>query len=413
MIRPRSAFRFSLAILLAACGLACSARSEQEIPPPVTYPTGPDWTMYQGSAAHGGYVPVTLDPAAFSELYLRSLDTWPLNPVACAGNWVYVTNDVYGDDGKIYALNSGSGSLMWSQNIGNVIYMGPPAYSKGRVFTARSNQGDYNLFAFAYDTGEQDFITIYDAENRKYYAPTIYDDFLYVPGYGYLFALSATTGLFRWGIWLQDNSAWTPAVDAQHVYAYNNRPLAQLTVLNRDTGTPEFAIPDSQCRGGWSDLEMAPVIGALDDVLVINPDVDQSARLVSFDLTGRTIAYEIEGQFAGQLTLANGTIYVLNGGEVEARREADGVLLWNWAPPVLDPPLTPKGPIVAVDNLLFVSCQEPPLYLRPQVGVTYAIDLQTHEAVWTYPQFGHLALSAQNKLFIATRNGQLAAIRLK
>jgi hypothetical protein len=69
--------------------------------------------------------------------------------------------------------------------------------------------------------------------------------------------------------------------------------------------------------------------------------------------------------------------------------------------------------MIETDNLLFVSGQEPEIYLQPSKGITFAIDLQAHEAVWTYPQFGHLALSAQNMLFIATPNGQLAAIRLK
>ena len=413
MIRPRMALRSLLAVLLAACGLACSAKPKDQGTPPITWPTGPDWTMYQGNAAHTGYVPVTLDPGAFTETYLRTLEAAPLNPVACAGDWVYVTTNLAGAEKKIYALNGRYGYMEWTADVdvGGWHEAGPPAYSGGRVFFATLAYDEYNLYALAYDTGQQRFLTAYTPQRHWSYGPTIDGDFLYIAGYVYLYAISVPTGLVRWVDWLQDNENWTPAVDARRVYAYHDRPLAQLSVIDRDTGGLEFAIPDPECQGSLDSLDMAPVIGSQGNILVVNHGYP--GRLVSFDLDSRSIAYAITDWFVGQLTLAKGTIYVLNGGRVEARREADGALLWEWAPPISNPPITLKGPMIATENLLFVGGREPEIYLQPSKGITFAIDLQSHEAVWTYPQFGHLALSAQNMLFITTPNGLLAAIRLK
>ena len=43
---------------------------------------------------------------------------------------------------------------------------------------------------------------------------------------------------------------------------------------------------------------------------------------------------------------------------------------------------------------------------------TYAVDIKTHETVWTYPQAGKLAISQDNKLFITGLDGSVHAIAL-
>jgi len=61
------------------------------------------------------------------------------------------------------------------------------------------------------------------------------------------------------------------------------------------------------------------------------------------------------------------------------------------------------GPIIVTRNMLLVST----------VANTYAVDLSTHQQVWSYPAGGRLALSAQGILFIAQSSGRLSAISVR
>jgi len=54
------------------------------------------------------------------------------------------------------------------------------------------------------------------------------------------------------------------------------------------------------------------------------------------------------------------------------------------------------------NNLLFLST----------TSHSYAIDIGSHQQVWSYPAGGTLALSSQG-LFIAQQSGRLAAIKVQ
>jgi hypothetical protein len=56
--------------------------------------------------------------------------------------------------------------------------------------------------------------------------------------------------------------------------------------------------------------------------------------------------------------------------------------------------------MLVTDNLIFVSTE----------STTYAVDLESRTDVWDYPAGGHLALSNDGILFIATTEGELHAI---
>ena len=55
------------------------------------------------------------------------------------------------------------------------------------------------------------------------------------------------------------------------------------------------------------------------------------------------------------------------------------------------------------DNLAFVVSEK----------ATYAIDLGTHQAVWSYPYSGTIALSDNGVLYVARSDGALGAINLR
>ncbi len=142
-------------------------------------------------------------------------------------------------------------------------------------------------------------------------------------------------------------------------------------------------------------MNIAPVLGGMSDLLAT-----QGGRLLAFDLAGHTLRWTQQGTFGGNVTVANGTLYVFNNQQIEARRESDGGLLWVWVPPNNE---RPTGTMIATNNLLFVSTG----------AATYAVDLAAHKQVWSYPASGLLALGQQGTLFVAQANGKLAALSVR
>jgi outer membrane protein assembly factor BamB len=96
---------------------------------------------------------------------------------------------------------------------------------------------------------------------------------------------------------------------------------------------------------------------------------------------------------------ADGVLYApkANPYRVEARAEADGKLLWSWIPPLSGEISFQASPVVT-KNLLFVSTN-----LN-----TYAIDMKSHQAVWSYPAPGYLAISQNGVLYIQSPDSWVA-----
>jgi outer membrane protein assembly factor BamB len=140
------------------------------------------------------------------------------------------------------------------------------------------------------------------------------------------------------------------------------------------------------------DMYQAVVLGNQQDALAIN-----GGRLMSFDLTNRQIRWTMSNGFNDQPSLVNGVIYAVQNGVLSVRREDTGAQLWMWVPP-FD---ALAGCIIVTVSHVFVS----------GAATTYAIDLDTHASVWTYPAAGPLALS-EGTLYIAGSSGTLTAISL-
>ena len=98
------------------------------------------WKMYQGNAAHTGYVPVTLNPTNFTLLWRKTIHSgMPLNPVTAAEGEVFATE--FGGFGNIglYALNAADGNLLWNVNYSNLFSVNPPSYAYGNVYVETGN----------------------------------------------------------------------------------------------------------------------------------------------------------------------------------------------------------------------------------------------------------------------------------
>lgn len=233
------------------------------------------------------------------------------------------------------------------------------------------------------------------AQWERYYAPTLFDGTIYVDGgsYGGMYAFDAFSGEQRWFHALPQYDGWTPAVDETQAYAYVGDYQPALYVLDRFSGNEKFRIDDPGFDwNGWT-MNLAPVLGDQGEVLAIH-----DGRLIRFDLAGRRIAWQIDGGFQGQPTLAKGAIYTISAAGLDVRDEQTGARLWTWTPPAGE---TLQDTMIATDTHLLLSTNTR----------VHAIELLSHQTEWSFDASGKLAL-ANETLYVAGSDGTLTAIAL-
>ena len=368
--------------------------------------SGVDWPMFQFDAAHTGYVPIHLDPNGFSLRWERTVGSLrSLNAVTAADGKVFASLGLrVNDDGtSFFVLNATTGETVWSKDFGRVDCVNPPSYAYGNVYIQTgghhfSGNRPY-LRAYDADTGNLVFRSEFAAQSAEYYAPTIYDETVYIGGgyYGGMYAFNAYDGRQLWFKELYHYDLWTPAVDEEYAYAYvglqGSDRSGHLYVVDRFTGQEIFQVPDPKFDWYTYSMKMAPVIGDENNILVVQHGY-WYGRLISFDLYSHKIGWEIKSKFTGQLSLARGVIYVINDGRLEARHESTGNLLWSWVAPGEDL----RGQIIVTNMHVLVSTS----------SKVYAIDLLTHTNVWSYPIGGQLTIG--NDAFYIARGRTLTAI---
>ncbi len=357
----------------------------------------PDWATYQGNAGHTGYVPITVTPAQISQRWQWNNpdQASPLTTVATTGNQLFVANSAYfSTTTKLFALKEADGSLTWSKEFGSLYALNPPATANGRVYIASA--AGFNISPYLWSLNATDgtviFRTPFAAQWEHYLAPTIKEDKVYFDGgmYGGMYAMNTSDGTQAWfQNGLEQYDTWTPAVDGQYAYAYVGKTF---TALNIADGSIAFQIPDATTDWIVSPMNVAPVLGSSGNVIVLNvPNHANSLR--SYSIANKSLSWSVPGQFASNPALANGVIYITNASpfRLEARKEADGSLLWSWTPP--DAATTAfQGNILVTDNVVFVGTN---------TG-TVAIDLTNHAPVWSVPTTGTYAISARGIFYITT-----------
>lgn len=357
-----------------------------------------EWATFQGNPDHTGFVAAILDPVIFSERWVSTVAGagTALNPVTAGPGAVFVSTASYFSNQWAMALDLGSGAPRWSKDFGGIHGVHPPAYGNGTMYVTTSGHADSYLWAFDPATGAQRFRAPYGNQWSTYYAPVVIGSRVFMAGGGVdgMYAFDANAGAELWFVSTNQYDAWTPAVRNGVVYAYTGANSPKVIAVDAVTGVVNFEIPDPRFQwDGWS-MKTAPVLGAQNDLLAT-----QAGRLVSFDLQTRTIRWEMVGGFTGAVTTSDGVLYVINGDQLEARRENDGAQLWSWSPPEGRLQKT----MVVTRNLLFAST----------AAATYAVDLEARRQVWSYPAGGHLALTPQGVLFIARADGKLSAISVR
>jgi hypothetical protein len=361
-----------------------------------------DWSTFQGNPGHTGHVPVTLDPARFNRRWKWTVPASEpaagggITPVVTANDRLYFVISGYFRSSAAYALNEVDRTLAWKYDFGSVFAANAPAVSGTRVFLATSGHADTFMWSFDALNGNTTSKVPFSSQWEHYYAPTIVDGSVYSNGgtYGGLLSFRASDGAQNWfNSTLPQYDSWTPAVDTTYAFAQLD---GKLFAVDRATGITSYSISDPDWNFGSYSHNSAPMLGSANTVIGINSRFTQpNNRLINFDTASRAIRWSIPGRFLSEPAVANGTVYVANGTQLEARRESDGALAWSWTPSETTPaPFEtglPPGNIIVTNNLVLVSTQTN----------VYAIDIATRAKVWSFPRGGRIAISRNGILYIS------------
>ena len=329
------------------------------------------WSGHNRGSDHRGYVPISLDPAEFSERWTQTLPANGTSACGGGGSVFFVQGQ------RLSHLDSGTGEVVWQIDFSNSSDLTAPAVSNGKVFVQTGPQDASYLYKIDAGTGSIDFQVPYGNQSTEYLAPTIKDGAVYIAGGEFwgMYSFDELTGAENWFTDLAFTSRWTPAVDESRAIAYT-RNLGMLVICDRSTGVILGEIPDPSSTFGSSSLENAPVLGSLNNALITSSD-----RLISFDMGSMSVSWEVDGDFDGQVSLANGQIYVVNGESIDVRSEATGSLIWSWSKPEFT--LSDASSTIVVTDTHF--------FCRAGFS-THAIDLLTQQSVWSVGVAGSLTL---------------------
>lgn len=367
----------------------------------------PDWTTFQGNAAHTGYVPVEIKPE-------QLLPRWKYGPINPSSN-TYATYansaTLVAADGLFYGAGNNQlkarkeydGSVVWSYDVSGMQSpsINPPAIANGIVYMAAGQQSS-TLFAFDAASGTVRFRAPlgYSYSYDMALAPVAVGSGVYVNAGSYsgLYAFS-TSGEQMFNNRAAQASTSTPAVDDNAVYTFDGT----LQVIDRKTGNVLVTARDNNTSIYGSQVNGAPVLGAAGNLFVARYTSANGSsannELLKFNTAKGFIDWRIAGNYPLTPAYAGGLLYVPNNApyRVEVRAEGDGALQWSWTPQQASETGWAGEPIVT-KNLLFVSTNV----------ATYAIDLRTRKAVWSYPAAGRLALTRSGILYIQSTDALVA-----
>jgi hypothetical protein len=399
----------------------------------------PEWNTDRGNVAHTGYVPVTLDPIAFSPRWLWTpanasttpgVYTFLSVPISDSSNQLlYVTSsNTNGTSSVIYALHESDATNAWVVNATAVNpnqYPGGLTVSNQVLYTSISNGngplGGMYFSAYNATTGATKYQTWYSvgcSASCDAGSPAISNTVAFVnPGWSRvsavgsspIMAFNVSTGAYLWTAQAGGASGAAPALDSQGLYTYIPNSSYQngpgFTAMDPTTGVSNYSIgrPQTPIQQGQAYYNgSTPVLDGVGGALVVLGPGTLTSPLSHFDFSTKTLDWEIDGAYQSLPSVVNGTFFVGNASpfRLEARGVTDGGLLWSWSPPTYDGAFTFYS-VVATQNLAFVSTDQ----------TVYAIDLTTHLPVWSFPMGGRLSISTSGILYIQG-GGKVAAVNL-
>lgn len=356
------------------------------------------WSTYQGNAGHTGFVAASFDQAAFSRRWQVAKPnnySQPYMSTAIDNGRVFYTRIMPGNRWELVAVSEDSGQIAWTVDMGGLARVNSPAVGNGRVYV--TSTGHQDTFLWVYDQASGTLLQKLKMSSQwpTYSAPTVFGTDVYsISGYyGGVSKFSDQTGNFSWSVSSTIQEGWTPSTDGRFAYTYS-MPDNRLLAFSAADGSLAFSVGTAPNFSTY--FTAAPVVLTDNQLGIV-----VAGSLMAFDLTSRTRAWVMSMGSSGTPAYGNGTVYAFgsNGTVLEAHDPKTGSLLWTSQNLGMDN----YSSVIVTRNLAFVSSR----------SSTLAIDLNTHQVVWSYPQGGNLAISARGVLTILNDVGALAAVNLR
>jgi len=273
-----------------------------------------------------------------------------LSSPAVANGVVYVGSD----DGNIYALNTRSGSKLWSYHTGSHV-QSSPAFANGVVYFGSA---DDTVYALSASTGAK--LWSYTTENQVVSSPAVSNGIVYVTSTdNNVYALNAGTGAVLWSYTTGSQVVSSPAVVNGVVYFNSNDN--NVYALNAHTGAKL-----------WSHAGGGPSSPAVANGVVYFGSVDDNVYALNANSGAELWSYTTGNYSVSSPAVANGVVYVgSDDGNLYALNASTGTLLWRY-------PTTyeiESSPAVA-NGVVYVNSDNLNLY---------ALDAETGALLWTYP----------------------------
>mgnify|MGYP001378236213 CR=1 FL=1 len=396
-----------------------------------------DWETVQGNSSHNGYVGLTLDATKFAK-------AWEWKTANNGGsNRDYLGSPATGDNGvymrlrstivrdgfqttedSFVAFNESDGSLRWKQpafpNADTTTrYATNLAYASGKLYfgTVRGTPA-VALTALDSRSGGKVFASSSSLVSADGAVPTPFSGNIYMSGGATggrtYFAFDGMSGQQLW------NSASSPelegtasrlpiavAADATHFYYYGK---AGLHIADKQTSSDIAVLASASTPENGFDTPIV-TLGGRNNALAYfykfsSSSFQYESFIASYNLTSRTLEWTTPLYYNAIPAVANGVIYAAraenNQVSLHALSEATGQVLWTWSAPVSDAQFV-VGNVVATRNFVFFSAGGRTL----GSGTTWAVDLGTRQATWSFPAAGDKAISANRMLYIAHPGGDI------
>lgn len=374
-----------------------------------------DWAMLGGGAGRSSFVPMTVNPEKISTRW-RKLVSRPIQSVVTAkGNVIAMTRYVLSSDGRLVAFREFDGEEAWSKLPAFTAYaQDQMVLYNGKVIVSASSldqpldTSSTRLWALDAKNGQEVYKTDWFvlATSRDLGVFVNEGVILASSQFGFHPRFDASTGAtlpYLVDTSIMDSSpyTWGPAANADAIFSFRINGLA---IGVKNTGSVISVVENSvQSDDFVTGYASVPVVSSDEGVISVSSRGWSPNTLSRYDVKRSKVSWTQRGNFASNAAVANGVVYVAQSAPftVEARDEKNGGLLWSWVEPAdKEYPGNKNGvpsinlaasSLVVTNNVLFVSS-----------GLAvYALDLRSHQIIWSYPRPGNLSISSNGVLYIA------------
>jgi hypothetical protein len=272
-----------------------------------------DWPTYGNGPAHTGYFPGTLNGLSFVLKWNAPMPNFNISQPAVGGGRVFVTTGWYYGAMYLMSLDAATGQPLKTNNFGSSYSINPPTYDNGSVYLARANDASSQMSSYDAATLVQNWSTAFTSQGSYYMAPvvtngTVYEDTGY---YVELTAYNQANGALRYSVALPGNGCdqWTPAYYGGKIYTWVN---GLFTEHDPSNGGRNWTLTNAtQNEFAYS---MKRTLTVADGRAYFT----STTKLMAVDLATHANLWEAPGAFSGTPSVANGIVYAISNGVVNA-----------------------------------------------------------------------------------------------